>query len=152
MHTRVLLLTLLTGCQFEYRAPSGSRVEDAALQGVATSFYGALTRHDTATFNRVAWPTATVLLDGGQNAPTLVPLRTLLELRGQRSERSGVRLVRSDLRADGELATARFVIAAAPSSGQGEYEATDFLTLARHNGSWRIAHAVLGAWRPRTAP
>lgn len=148
----MLLLPLLAGCQFEYRAASGSRVEDAAIQGVATSFYGALTRHDTATFGRVVWPTATGLVDGGQEPPTLVPLRTLLDLPGQRSQRSGVRLVRSDLRTDGELATARLVIAAASSAGAGEEEATDFFTLARHDGSWRIAHVLLGAWRPRTAP
>ena len=149
---QLLLLALLAGCQVEYRAPSGSRVEDAALQGVTASFYAALTRHDTAAFGRVVWPTASALIDGGANPATLVPLRTLLDLTGQRSGRTGVRLVRSDLRSDGDLATARLVIAASPGTGADEYEATDFLTLARRDGSWRIAHAALGTWRLRSAP
>jgi hypothetical protein len=151
--TAVLLLLLaVVGCHFDYRAPSGARAEDAALQGVATAFYTALTRHDTTAFALAVFPAATVLIDGGRNPVTLVPARTLFDIPSRRTDRGGVRIVRSELRSDGDLATARLVIAAERSSTQGEYEATDLLTLARRDGAWRVAHAVLGPWRLRSAP
>lgn len=148
----VAALIAVTGCQFDYRAPSGTRSDDAALQGVPTAFYRALASHDTAVFARAVFPAATVLVDGGSTPVTLVPARTLLEVPGRRTEGSGVRMVRTEVRADGDLATARVVIAVDSRIGLGEYEAADFLTLARREGVWRIAHAVLGPWRLRSAP
>jgi hypothetical protein len=147
-----LLSLAVIGCRFDYHAPNGARVEDVALQGVATTFYASLTHHDTAAFARAVFPAATVLIDGGRNPVTLVPARTLLDVPGRRTDRGGVRLVRSELRSDGDLATARLVIAVEGNASQGEYEASDLMTLARREGSWRIAHVVLGPWRLRSAP
>lgn len=149
---RLLLVLSVTACRFDTRAPNGVRGEDAALQGVATAFYGSLTRHDTAAFGRVVFPAATVLIDGGGTPATLVPARTLLEVPEHRTERNGVRIIRSEMRADGNLATARMVIAAESTVGLGDFEASDFLTLARRDGTWRVAHAMLGRWRLRSAP
>lgn len=147
------LLTLaVAGCHFEDRAPSGARVEDAALHKVATSFYTSLARHDTAAFGMAVFPAATVLIDGGRNPVTLVPVRTLFDVPGRRTDRGGVRVIRSELHSDGGLATARLEIVAESTPGQGEYEASDLLTLARRDGVWRIAHVVLGPWRLRSAP
>lgn len=147
-----LLVLAAVGCRFDYRAPSGARAEDLALQGVATMFYASLTQHDTAAFARAVFPAATVLIDGGGSPVTLVPARTLFDVPGRRTDRGGVRIIRSELRSDGDLATARLVIAAEGSATQGDYEAADVLTLARRDGAWRIAHAVLGPWRLRSAP
>ncbi len=150
--SHLLLLLAATGCRFDTRAPSGARNEDAALQGVTTAFYRSLTRHDTAAFGRAIFPAATVLIDGGTNPATLVPARALFDVPEHRTERAGVRIIRSEVRSDGDLATARMVIAVENNVGQGDYEAADFLTLARRDGAWRIAHAVLGPWRLRSAP
>ncbi|MES2306218.1 MAG: nuclear transport factor 2 family protein [Gemmatimonadota bacterium] len=149
-----ILLTLfaLTGCRFDYRTPTGARNEDPVLQGLPVAFYRALARHDSAAFGRAVFPAATVLIDGGNNPATLVAARALLGIPEYRTERSGVRLVRSEVRADGNLATVRVVIAADGTLGAGDFEANDFLTLARRDGAWRIAHAVFGPWRPRSAP
>ena len=119
---------------------------------MTTAFYRSLTRHDTAAFGRAIFPAATVLIDGGTNPATLVPARALFDVPEHRTERTGVRIVRSEVRSDGDLATARMVIAVENNVGQGDYEAADFLTLARRDGAWRIAHAVLGPWRLRSAP
>lgn len=146
------MLLAVAGCRFDYRAPSGARNDDAALQGVLAAFYRALASHDTAVFARAVFPAATVLVDGGSAPVTLVPARTLLEVPGRRTEAGGARMVRTEVRADGDLATARVVIAVDSKIGLGEYEAADVLTLARREGVWRIAHAVLGPWRLRSAP
>lgn len=147
-----LPLVALLGCRFDYRAPSGARGDDTAMQGVPAAFYRALAGHDTAAFAQAVFPAATVLIDGGSNPVTLVPARALLDVPEHRTERHGVRLVRSEVRGDGNLATARVVIAAESAVGLGDYEAADFLTLARRGGVWRVAHAVLGPWRLRSAP
>lgn len=147
----LLLATL--GCRFDYRAPGGTRNEDAALQRAATSFYSSLTHHDTAAFAQAVFPAATVLINGGGDSALLVPARALLDVPEHRTERKGVRLIRSELHADGDLATARMVIAVeGTAAGLGDFEASDFLTLARRNGRWRLAHAVLGPWHLRSAP
>ena len=148
----LLLLLATIGCRFDYRAPRGARSEDAALQRAATSFYSSLTHHDTAAFGKVVFPAATILINGGGDSALLVPARALLDVPEHRTERKGVRLIRSEVRADGDLATARMIIAVEGTTGLGEFEASDFLTLARRNGTWRLAHAVLGPWRPRSAP
>lgn len=145
-------LLSLPGCQFEYRAPSGARGEDTVLQGLPMAFYRAMGNHDTSAFARAVFPAATVLVDGGSNPVTLISARALLDVPGRRTDDGGVRLVRSEMRADGDLATARVVIAVDSKVGLGEYEASDLLTLARRDGAWRIAHAVLGPWRLRSAP
>lgn len=146
------LLLTLAGCKFDYRTPSEARGEDRALQALPIAFYRAMARHDTAAFGRAVFPAATVLVDGGKNPVTLVPARTLLDIPGRRAEASGVRVIRSEIRADGDLASARVVIAVESMLGRGDYEASDLLTLARRDGAWRIAHAVLGPWRLRSAP
>lgn len=150
--TLILLLFGAVGCRFDYRAPTGARGEETAVQGITSSFYRSLAEHDTAVFERVVFPAATLLLDDGKNPVTLVPARTLLDLRGDRTDRTGVRLVRSEVRTDGDLATVRSVLATGGSRQKSELEASDFLTLARRDGVWRIAHALFGPWRLRSAP
>lgn len=150
--TASLATLAVVGCHFEDRAPSGARVEDAALQQVVTSFYVALARHDTAAFGAAVFPAATVLIDGGRNPVTLVPVHTLFDVPGRRTDRNGVRVIHSELRSDGDLATARLQVAVEGARGQGDYEASDLLSFARRDGVWRIAHVMLGPWRLRSAP
>lgn len=143
---------VVAGCRFEERPPNGSRRDDAALQSVATAFYRSMGGRDSSGLRAAVFPAATMIVDGGRNAPTLVPVRTLLELPERRTAKGGVRIVHTELHADGAVATARVTIAAQGPGDEGEFEASDFLTLARRDGGWRVAHAVLGPWRPRSAP
>lgn len=147
----LLCVTLAVGsCRFEDRTPAGSRPEDSALRTLVTDFYQAIGTRDTAALGRTSLPAATVLLDGAD--VTLVPLRTMIEVPERRNEGGGVRMSRVDLRPDGREATARVVVIAVNPRDQREYESTDFLTIAHREGAWRVAQAVFGPWRARSAP
>jgi hypothetical protein len=149
----ILLLSALTlsSCRFEDGTPGGSRPEDTALRGLVAEFYQAVGRRVGVRLDRAVFPAATVLLDGGSGA-ALVPVRTLIEVPERRNEGGGVRISRIDLRPDGALATARVVVVAVNTIDGREFESTDFLTIAHRDGTWRVAQAVFGPWRMRSAP
>ncbi len=151
MSLSLLAGLLLLSCHFEDGTPGGSRPEDAALRALVADFYQAIARRDESQLASVAFPAATVLLAGSAGA-ALVPLRTLIEVPERRNEDAGVRIARIDLRPDGDLATARVVVVAVDSVDGREFESTDFLTVARREGSWRVAQAAFGPWRVRSAP
>jgi hypothetical protein len=143
---------LTSSCKFQDLSPSGSRRDETAMQATVTAFYRAIAAHDAAAVQRVTYPAATTLLQPEHGAPVLVPIRTMIDVPERRNQHGGVRVVRSDLRIDGELATDHLVVTAAGDDGRREYEASDFVTLARRDGGWRIAHVALGPWRVRSAP
>jgi hypothetical protein len=149
----VLLLSALalTSCHFEDGTPGGSRPEDTALRDLVANFYQAVGHRDQAQLAHVVFPAATVLLDGVSGV-ALVPVRTLIEVPERRNEEGGVRIARVDLRPDGSLATARVVVVAVNAIDGREFESTDFLTIAHRDSTWRIAQAVFGPWRARSAP
>ena len=149
----ILLLSALTfsSCHFEDGTPGGSRPEDTALRTLVADFYLAVGRRDAARLGRAVFPAATVLLADASGA-ALVPVRTMIEIPERRNEEGGVRVSHIDLRLDGALATARVVVVAINSIDSREFESTDFLTIAHRDGSWRIAQAVFGLWRVRSAP
>lgn len=140
------ILVAVTGCRFEDRTPGGARRDDMSLDRVASLFYGALSRRDTAGLARITFATATALVDDGRGAASLVPIAAVLDVPGARTTMPMPRIVRTELRADGGAATARVVISVASPT---EMEAVDVLTLAREGGGWRVAHVLFGAWRVR---
>ena len=101
---------------------------------------------------RVALPAATVLMAGDRAPPVLVPVRTMIDVPERRNQGGGVRVLRTEFRPDGDVATDRVVVVAHSSDGRREFEAADAIVLARRNGEWRVAHAVFGPWKLRTAP
>jgi hypothetical protein len=149
-----LLMAVATGvgCRFESRPPAGSAREDATLEGVVESLYVSLARHDTTLFDHGTFAAATTLLQSDARLVSLVPLHTMLDVPERRNAGGGVRIVRTELRPDGNVATARVVVASRDLGGTREWEATDVLTLAYRDATWRIAHAVFGPWRIRSAP
>lgn len=142
----------LAGCRFEDRTPGGARRDDTSVQALADGFYAALAGRDTAALARTTYAGATALVAGGQNPPALVPVRSVLGVPDRRTTAPVPRIVRTELRPDGGVATARVVIASRTSDGVGELEAMDFLTLARVGDQWRVAHVIFGPWRMRTMP
>ena len=149
----VLLTSLLVAsCHFEDGTPGGSRPTDTALRALVAEFYQAVGHRDEAQLGDAALPSATALLAGAAGDAALVPVRTLLEVPDRRNEGGGVRISRIDLRPDGSVATARVTVVAVDPLGKQELEATDLLTFAHREGSWRIAQTVHGSWRVRSAP
>ena len=153
MHPRHLALLAVAviggGCRFEDRTPGGAGSDEASLQQVAASFYQVMARGDVAATDRITFSSSTVLVDDGRGVARVVPVHTMLGLPDRRTSDGPPRIVRTELRTDGAVATARVVIAVSLPS---EMEATDILTLARDGSQWRIAHAVFGPWRRRGAP
>lgn len=122
------------------------------MQGVVTQFYQAIGSKDVATLLRGALPSATALLASEGASPVLVPLRTMVDVPERRNQGGGARIARTDLHTDGDVASDRVVVVARSMDGQREYEATDVLTLAHRDGGWRMAQAMFGPWKLRSAP
>lgn len=147
------LVTLsVGGCRFESRIPESSPKDDNALQTVTTGFYRALAVDDTTALEAITFGSATVLLAAGHSEPSLIARRALPSIPERRTLPPGVRLVRTEIHPDGDFAVVRAVVAAQDGGRGGEFEASDWLTIARRGGEWRIAHILLGPWRIRTAP
>ena len=89
-----------------------------------------------------------VLVATDRAAPVLVPLRTMIDVPERRNQGGGARIARTELRADGDVATDRVVVVARSGDGRREYEAADVLTVARREGGWRVAHVVFRACSP----
>ncbi len=147
-----IILLLVASCRFQDLTPGASRHDEAAVQAVVTAFYQAIGTRDAAGLQRVAFGSATVLVATDRAAPVLVPLRTMIDVPERRNQGGGARIARTELRADGDVATDRVVVVARSGDGRREYEATDVLTVARREGGWRVAHVVFGTWHTRSAP
>ena len=147
-----IFLIAAASCRFQDRTPGGSRHDEATVQAVVVSFYQVVAARDAAGLQRVALPSATALVADDHRAPVLVPLRTMIEVPERRNRGAGARIVRTDLRPDGDVAIDRVVVMARSGDGRHEYEATDVLSLARWRDGWRVAQVVFGAWHARSAP
>lgn len=142
----------LVGCRFEDRTPGGARRDDTSVQALADGFYAALAGRDSTALGRTTYGGATALVGGGRNPPALIPVRSVLGVPDRRTTAPAPRIVRTELRPDGAVATARVVIASRTPDGRGELEAMDFLSLARVGDQWRVAHVIFGPWRVRAMP
>ncbi len=148
----VVVAMALPGCRFEDRTLGGARRDDTSVQALADGFYAALALRDTAALSRTTYGGATALVAGGRNPSALVPIRSVLGVPDRRTTAPAPRIVRTELRPDGVVASARVMIASRTPDGLGEIEATDFLTLARVGDQWRVAHVIFGPWRMREMP
>lgn len=149
-----LIALALASCRFQDLTPGGPRHDEVAVQALVAAFYQAVGTRDAAALQRVALVSATALVASDRSTPVLVPLRTMIEVPERRNQSGGARIVRTEVRTDGDIATDRVVVGVVGRSGDGrrEYEATDLLTFARRAGEWRLAHAAFGPWHARSAP
>jgi len=148
----LLALLAVSSCRFQDLTPGNSRRDEAMVQTTVGAFYQAIGTRSLEAMQRVALPAATVLMAGERSPPVLVPVRTMIDVPERRNQGGGVRLVRTEYRPDGDIATDRIVVVAHSSDGRREFEAADVLVLARRGGEWRVAQAVFGPWKVRTAP
>jgi hypothetical protein len=132
--------------------PGALRRDEAVTQAVVTAFYQAIGAKNLEAMQRVALPSATAVLSGDRTAPVLVPMRTMVDVPERRNQNGGVRVVRTEFRPDGDVATDRIGVVSRSRDGRREFEAADIVILARRGGEWRIAHVVFGPWKVRTAP
>ncbi len=141
---------LVLGCQIHQRPPAGMAADDDHLSRLTTGLYQAMAARDTVALDSMLFIAATVLLDTERAEPALIGWQTATALPERRT--AGVRIARTEVRHQGELGSVRAVIVSRDPVTAAEFEATDLLTFGRQGGTWRLAHAVFGPWRLRTAP
>lgn len=147
-----MIMSLISGCSIENRAPEGAPAgEEAAIQNAVAGFYQELASSDTALATPAAFGAATVLIAVAGADPALVTRGTFAGLPERRTASGGIRLVRNEIRIDGELASVRQVVVSREQGDTAEFEATDYLTLGRRDGLWQVAHALFGSWHPRSS-
>lgn len=149
----VLTLLIAPACHLEEREPLGSlrQGDERALELLVADVYAALAARDTLALDALLLPAATVAL-AAVDEGYLLPGHVLFEPEAPRSAGAAGRVVRTDIRLDGNVAVVRVLAAARPAGAAAESEANDLLTLVRRDGTWRVAHLLFGGWRGRAAP
>jgi transposase len=147
----VLALGLLTGCRFQDLTPGGTRRDETAAQTAVAVMYQAIGARSAPVLASASLPAATALIASDHGTVVLVPIRTMVDVPERRNQGGGVRIVRSDLHVDGEIASDRIVVVSR-AADHHEFEATDVIALAHREGVWRVAQAAFGPWRSRTTP
>ena len=137
-----LLLASLPACRLETRPPPESTRELEAVREVTTRFHDAIGASNLAAAQRLTWSGATVLaVPRGES--WLLPAA---EVAGRLYRGVNVRVVRTDVRIEGDVATAWLDLRLDPGTA-AEREGDELLVLHRVAGVWRITH-IAPAERP----
>lgn len=149
----LVLMLISLGCRLEVHKPVGTAVagDELALQQAAERLYRALAASDTAALDSAGVPAATVTLPGPGDG-FVVPLYALWSARGLRSGDPLLRVVRTEIHPDGNVAMVRATVATRLAGALTETEGSDWLTFVRRDGGWHLAHAAVGPWHGRPAP
>jgi hypothetical protein len=154
-------LVAVVGCRIEDRTPAGTRQDEDALQSLLARYSRNLAERNWADVRGLFWG------EGSYSGP-LVPrsvgravsidsaLRVIaFTVNGAQSQSYDVRVLRTDLRQDGDLASAWITIRRRMplpgASGWVERDWVEHLVLRRIGGRWRII-SVAGSAAPRGTP
>ena len=149
---RCLLLPLAvvaSGCHIEDRTPTGSRHDEAAIQAVLTGYHRVLATRDWARIGALEWHGATYATVARLGSPgpdsRIEPLDSALtalarRVDSARPQQYDVRVIRTDLRQEGNLAaawvTTRRRLPAAAGASDAEW--LELFVLRRVGDAWRI--------------
>jgi hypothetical protein len=149
----MLLATLcVSSCRFQDLTPGNARHDETMLPGVVNAFYQAIGSRDRAALERTTLSASTALMTTDRGPIVLVPMQTVIEVPERRNQGGGVRMIRTELHTDGDVATDRVSVVAKSPDGRREYEASDMITLAHRASRWQVAHVMFGPWRIRSGP
>jgi hypothetical protein len=152
-------LLALGACRIEDRTPSGTRRDEDRIQHLISGYARGLSERDWTGVRSLFWQDGTYAGPIGPGAPSdyhqAVPVDAALRvlerwLRGAAPENFDVRVLRTDLRQEGDLAAAWLVTRRRTPSGSTsiEREWVEHLVLRRIDGDWRIL-SVAAASLPR---
>lgn len=154
------LLAGATGCRIEDRTPTGSRRDEETIQGLVSLYARDLSNRDWAGLRALFWNEGSYAGTIAPGAPgggaAAVPIDSALQalkrtLQGSAPDEYDVRLLRADLRQQGDLAavwvTARRRVPAA--GGPQERDWVEHLLLRRIDGEWRILSVAAVPWQAR---
>ena len=139
----------VTGCRIEDRTPTGSRRDEDTIQRLVSRYALHLSRRDWGRVRSLFWQEGTYSGVVGPGAPSdhhqAVPIdaavRTLERwLQGVNADNFDVRVVRTDLRQEGDLAAAWVITRRVMPSGPTRIESDwiEHMVFRRIDGDWRI--------------
>jgi hypothetical protein len=142
-------LLLTAGCRIEDRTPTGTRRDEDRIQHLISRYARSLSARDWSGVRSLFWQDGTYAGPIGPGAPTdyhqAVSIDAALRvldrwLRGAERKNFDVRVVRTDLRQEGDLAAAWVVTRRRVPSGSSSSESdwTEHVVLRRIDGDWRI--------------
>jgi hypothetical protein len=153
---------VVTGCRIEDRTPTGTRRDEDTIQHLLSRYARRLSERDWAGVRSLFWQDGTYAGPIGPGAPSSyhqavsidVALRVLERwLRGVELQNFDVRVLRTDLRQEGDLAAAwlvtRRVTPAGPSAIEGEW--LEHIVLRRIDDDWRILSVAVASPTRRSA-
>jgi hypothetical protein len=142
-------LLALGGCRIEDRTPTGTRRDEDKIQHLISGYARRLSERDWAGVRSLFWQDGTYAGPIGPGAPSdyhqAVSVDAALRglerwLRGVAPENFDVRVLRTDLRQEGDLAAVWLVTRRRTPSGPTAIERdwVEHLVLRRIDGDWRI--------------
>lgn len=140
---------LVGACQIEDRTPTGTRRDEDRIQHLISHYARSLSARDWTGVRSLFWQDGTYAGPLGPGAPTSyhqavsidVALRVLDRwLQGAEPRNFDVRVLRTDLRQEGDLAAAWVVTSRRTPSGSTSTERDwiEHVVLRRIDGDWRI--------------
>ena len=142
-------ILLLTGCRIEDRTPAGTRRDEDRIQHLLSRYARDLSARNWTSVRSLFWQDGTYAGPIGPGAPTdyhqAVSIDAALRvmdrwLQGAERRNFDVRVLRTDLRQEGDLAAAWVVTRRRTPSGSTSSEGDwiEHVVLRRIDGDWRI--------------
>jgi hypothetical protein len=143
------ILLLLIGCRIEDRTPTGTRRDEDRIQHLLSRYASDLSARNWTGVRSLFWQDGTYAGPIGPGAPTdyhqAVSIDAALRvmdrwLQGAERRNFDVRVLRTDLRQEGDLAAAWVVTRRRTPSGSTSSEGDwiEHVVLRRIDGDWRI--------------
>jgi hypothetical protein len=164
--SRILVLALgglalaAAGCAIEDRTPRGSRRDGDAIQHLISQYARRLSERDWDGARGLFWREATYAGAMGPAAPAgyqlAVPIDSVLDalarsLGAVSADRYDVRILRTDLRQEGDLAAAWVTVRRRTPVGDTSVERDwiEHLVMRRVGGEWRLLSVAATQWPRR---
>jgi SnoaL-like protein len=146
----------LTGCRIEDRTPAGSRRDEDTIQHLLSRYARRLSQRDWTGVRTLFWrdgtyagPIGPGALSDSHQAISIDDALKILDrwLRGVERQNFDVRVLRTDLRQEGDLAAAWVVTRRRTPSGPTSVERDwiEHVVLRKIDGDWRILSVAVGA-------
>lgn len=146
----------VTGCQIEDRTPTGTRRDEETIQHLLGRYARQLSQRNWSGVRSLFWQDGTYAGPIGPGAPSdyhqAVSIDAALRvldrwLRGVEPPNFDVRVLRTDLRQEGDLAAAWVVTRRRTPSGATsiEREWMEHIVLRRIDGDWRILSVAVAS-------
>jgi hypothetical protein len=149
-------LLAVTGCRIEDRTPTGTRRDEDTIQHLLSRYARRLSQRDWVGVRSLFWQDGTYAGPIGPGAPSGYHQATSIDgalrvlerwLRGVERRNFDVRVLRTDLRQEGDLAAAWMVTRrrtpAGPTSIEREW--IEHVVLRRIDGDWRILSVAIAS-------